>query len=89
MVLGRSPGSDVNTAPCGISGYQDWPGPCGNMVFGDQHGPQVAAQAPGALAWPSMVSGAMDINSDFDCNRALDPGMAFSSSNCGPMTPWP
>ena len=72
--LGSSSGQDVTMAPSGSTGHPDQYGPSGSMTLGHQHGLKWLSR-PWASAQSSVVTGAMDINSDPDWFRVMDRDM--------------
>lgn len=79
MVLCSSLGLDITLNPGGCAGHLDCHGPQGNMALGHQCGPRWQPRPP-ALVWYLMVSGVIDIHTDFDWGRAMDPGMTVGHS---------
>ncbi|XP_052574744.1 uncharacterized protein LOC128097911 [Peromyscus californicus insignis] len=79
MVPGSSLGSDVTMAPGESAEHTDQHGPNGRVALGQQHGPMWWPR-PLASAWHLMASGAVDINSDPGCCRAMEPDIAPRSN---------
>lgn len=76
MVLGSILGPDVTMDLGGYTGHSDQR----RVALGHQHDPRWGPR-PRASIQLSMVTGAMDINTDQGCSRAMDLKMAFSWSS--------
>lgn len=76
----------ARTSPCGSIDYLDLYGPGSSMNLKHQHDlrgwPRLWASA-----WPSLATGATDINTEPGCNATTDPETA-AGSTLAQTPPW-
>ena len=72
---------------CGNTSHPDQCGPGGNMTLRHQHGLRWLTRL-WAPAWPSVVTGVMDIGTDPDCDRAMNLTRPLAAAQAQ-TSPWP
>lgn len=80
MVLGNSMGPDDSAVLVGIADCSDQHVPSVSMLPKLQYVPRWQPR-PWVSTWPSMVTGATDINTDFDYCRTMELDMAYTHSS--------
>lgn len=86
IVLGVSLGLDVIMAPGGGKDHPGRQGPSRRVASVLQHGLRWRSR-PLESAWPSVATGATDIDTGPGCFRTRDPDIALGSSPAQP-SPW-
>lgn len=79
VALSHSSGSDVTMAPGGSTCHPNLYDPDGHMALKHQHGLKCQPRLQ-TSAWPSVATGATDINTEPGCCRAMVPDIALGSS---------
>lgn len=83
MAVGCSSGAGITMAPGGSTGLSELYGPTCSMTLGHQCGLRWLTRHTQATTWPSVATGATDINSDPGCCKGMDPDMDLSSTWLG------
>lgn len=70
--------SPTSPVPSGSAGHSDQPGSSGSIALRQQHGFRRQPK-PWTSTWFSVITRAMDINTDPGCSGILAPDMTFGS----------